>query len=89
MKIISIILTFILIALSYQLLVSDGGLVKVHRIEQSLKVQEEINKGLLQRNNALEAEVKDLRRGQHALEERARADLGMIKNDETFYQFTK
>lgn len=56
------------------------------RIRQAVESQQEENARLQARNNALRAEVEDLKRGTAAIEERARSELGMIKKGETFYQ---
>jgi len=58
----------------------------VHHLEQAKQVQIEENDQLLERNQSLAAEVYDLKNGYEAIEERARSEMGMIKNDETFYQ---
>ncbi len=60
----------------------------MHRIKQAVAEQQAENLRLRQRNAVLEAEVNDLKNGQAAIEERARLDLGMIKDDETFYLVT-
>jgi len=83
-------LTFILIALllglQYKLWVGEGSLAEVWSLHQASEVQSVENEGLKERNAALEAEVKDLKQGSEAVEERARTELGMIKDGETFYQ---
>jgi len=58
----------------------------VHHLEQAKQVQVEENEQLQERNQSLAAEVHDLKNGYEAIEERARSEMGMIKNDETFYQ---
>ncbi|MBM2830878.1 MAG: septum formation initiator [Gammaproteobacteria bacterium] len=58
----------------------------VHHLEQAKQVQIEENEQLQERNQSLAAEVHDLKNGYEAIEERARSEMGMIKNDETFYQ---
>jgi len=75
-----------LLALQYRLWVSDNGLREVWRLEQAIAAQQRENDALARRNRALEAEVRDLKEGHAALEERARTDLGMIGANETFYQ---
>lgn len=58
----------------------------VHHLQQVKQLKEEENRELLERNQALAAEVLDLKTGYDAIEERARSEMGMIKNTETFYQ---
>ena len=79
-------LLLILLVLQYQLWVADGGLPETRRLRQELEEQHKLNEQLQARNNALEAEVEDLKKGLSAIEERAREDLGMIKEGETFFQ---
>jgi len=63
----------------------DGGLGAVDHLEQLLDQQRLENGEMVERNRLLMAEVKDLRRGKDAIEERARSELGMIGEDEQFY----
>jgi cell division protein FtsB len=75
-----------LLALQYRLWVSANGMRDVWRLEQAIETQQKENAGLAERNRTLEAEVRDLKEGHAAIEERARTDLGMIGANETFYQ---
>ncbi|MFL6654004.1 MAG: cell division protein FtsB [Sulfurifustis sp.] len=75
-----------LIVLQYSLWFGSGGLLVKWELKRELAVQREENARLRDRNRALTAEVIDLKEGLAAIEERARADLGMIKKGETFYQ---
>jgi cell division protein FtsB len=86
MKTILYILAGILIGLQYPLWLGDGGVLALWKIKQEIAVQKLENAGLKERNLALEAEVRDLKEGYEALEERARAELGMLRRGETFYQ---
>ena len=79
-------LVILLLLLQYRLWVGDGSLAEVWRLYQQVEAQRAENQRLLERNQALEAEVEDLKRGLDAIEERAREDLGMIRDGETFYQ---
>ena len=72
--------------LQYKLWLGDGSLAGIWRIHQAIEMQRQENAKLKERNAALDAEVKDLKHGLDAIEERARAELGMIKKDETFYR---
>ena len=86
MRLLLIILVVVLVMLQYKLWVGDGGVSEVWRLKNSVEQQQQENRVLKERNMALEAEVKDLKQGLEAVEERARSELGMIKEDETFYQ---
>ena len=78
----------VFLILQFKLWFGEGGIVDVHRIKHAVAEQQAENLRLRQRNGVLEAEVNDLKNGQAAIEERARLDLGMIKDDETFYLVT-
>jgi cell division protein FtsB len=79
-------LVLLFFVLQYRLWVGDGSLAEVQRLRESLTVQEAENAQLRERNAGLEAEVRDLKQGLHAVEERARSELGMVKEGETFFQ---
>lgn len=81
-------ITFIaLIALiQYPLWLGKGGWLKVWDYNYQLEQQKEVNQKLKIRNAGLEAEVRDLKQGYEAIEERARYELGMIRQDEIFIQ---
>jgi cell division protein FtsB len=72
--------------LQYRLWVGEGSLAEVHNLRQEIGLQQTDLERLKQRNRVLEAEVLDLKTGLEALEERARTELGMIKEGELFYQ---
>lgn len=77
----------ILIALlQYPLWLGKGSWLRVWDLNRQVALQQEKNTTLKARNGTLEAEVRDLKSGQAAIEERARSELGMIKQDEVFYQ---
>ena len=80
----SLIVLFIL--LQFDLWVGEGSLATVWQLEQAVDQQLAENKTLQERNSALAGEVKDLKKGMQAIEERARSELGMIKQGETFFQ---
>ena len=87
MRLLVVILIGLLIWLSYQLWIpEDRGVKQVRMLEQALKDQKKENAALEERNNALEAEVKNLKEGLAAIEERARVELGLIRKDETFFR---
>ena len=72
--------------LQYPLWVGKGGWLKVWEYDRQLQVQKEMTKKLEIRNAGLDAEVRDLKQGYDAIEERARFELGMVRQDETFVQ---
>lgn len=75
-----------LLLLQYRLWFSNDGVRDVLRLKDEVAAQQQQNAALAERNRQLVAEVQDLKQGYAALEERARADLGMIAGNETFYQ---
>jgi cell division protein FtsB len=76
----------LLLLLQYRLWFAEGSRAELARLEAKIEAQQTVNAGLSQRNRKLELEVLDLQRGLDSLEERARQDLGMIREGETFYQ---
>jgi cell division protein FtsB len=84
------VLTFALVALvaliQYPLWLGKGSWLRAWEIDQQIRAQKELNGRLQARNAAADAEVRDLKQGYEAIEERARNELGMIKNDEIFFQ---
>ena len=89
MKPLSIALAGILLALQYPLWIGKGSWMRVWELDRGLAQQRGANAKLKARNDALDAEVRDLKQGLEAIEERARLELGMIKKDEVFYQIVK
>ena len=86
MRILIGILFVLFLWLQYRLWVGEGSLAEVHNLRQEIGRQQTELERLTQRNRVLEAEVLDLKTGLEALEERARTELGMIKEGELFYQ---
>jgi cell division protein FtsB len=80
-------LTGLLLLLQGRLWITDEGWSEVVRLRNSVAAQQFDNEQLAERNARLQAEVSDLKEGFAALEERARADLGMVGADESFYLF--
>ena len=76
----------LIVALQYPMWLGKGGWLQVRRYEGELAAQREANAKLKVRNDALDADVRDLKTGSEAIEERARAELGMIRQDEVFFQ---
>ena len=86
MKTVLYVLTGMFIGLQYPLWLGDGGLFSLWKLKQEIATQQAENIALKERNSALEAEVLDLKQGYEALEERARAELGMVRRGETLFQ---
>ncbi|MDH3221609.1 MAG: cell division protein FtsB [Gammaproteobacteria bacterium] len=86
MKILLAVLFVILIGLQYKLWLGDGSLSEIVQLSRELEIQKKKLRELEERNKILEAQVLDLQNGLDAFEEKARNDLGMIKQGETFIQ---
>jgi cell division protein FtsB len=85
-KIIAFILLVLLIWLQYKIWLQDGGLPEVLQLQQEIETVKTEVKRLQERNSSLDAEVRDLKKGLRAIEERARSEMGMIKEGEVYYQ---
>ena len=88
MKWLWVISLFLLAALQYRLWVGEGSLAHVAQLKQEISSQESENEKLLERNRVLTAEVIELKQGQETIEERARHELGMVKEGETLFQLS-
>ena len=86
MKILAGILGALIVAIQFPLWLGKGGWLRVWDVDRQLDAQQLKNTGLETRNNALAAEVKDLKQGHEAIEERARYELGLVRPDEVFFQ---
>lgn len=86
MKPLAIALAVLLVLIQYPLWLGKGSWARVWDTSRQLKAEQDSNDKLRQRNAALDAEVRDLKQGSDAIEERARNELGMVKKDEIFYQ---
>src|SRR4051812_38023417 len=89
MKILSFVLAALLVAIQYPLWLGKGGWLRVWDLDRQVTAHKDSNTKLQTRNQGLDAEVRDLKQGMDAIEERARYELGMIKQDEVFYQLLK
>jgi len=87
MKGLIVALAILLLALQYRLWFGEGSVQKVWRLQEESRATQTEFARLQTRNHALAAEVEDLKSGLDAVEERARTDLGMIGEGETFYRF--
>jgi cell division protein FtsB len=86
MKWLAAVLVAVVALLQVRLWLSDDGVRELSRLEAAVAAQRGQNDQLTDRNKQLAAEVRDLKNGMAALEERARSELGMISSNETFYQ---
>ena len=86
MKILLSIIILLVALLQYRLWYGDGGIEEIQSYQLRLDDLKKKVDEKKQRNEALNAEILDLKKGQEAIEERAREELGMIKEDETFFQ---
>jgi cell division protein FtsB len=86
MRVLTLILALLILALQYPLWLGKGSWLKAWEVDQELSKQNAENERLKARNASLDAEVKDLKTGYEAIEERARSELGMVKQDEVFFQ---
>ncbi|MBA3508120.1 MAG: cell division protein FtsB [Betaproteobacteria bacterium] len=86
MRVMAFVLTALILALQYPLWLGKGGWLQLRETDRQLALQRQANEGLKARNAALDAEVRDLKTGYGAIEERARAELGMMRSDEVFFQ---
>jgi len=79
----------LLVLLQYRLWFGDAGVREVNRLHAEIEHQKAENDVLRERNRTLSAEVQDLKKGTTAIEERARTDLGMVGQRETYYQVVR
>jgi cell division protein FtsB len=89
MKAMAAVFAALILALQWPLWFGKGGWTRVWDLGNQLELARESNQQLAQRNAGLDAEVRDLKQGLEAVEERARQDLGMIKTDELFVQIVE
>ncbi len=86
MKWLTLALVALVALIQYPLWLGKGGWLRVWEVDKQIVAQREINTRLKARNGALDAEVRDLKQGLDAIEERARSELGMVRQDEIFFQ---
>jgi len=88
-KALSVLLVSLLALVQFRVWVGDKSLAEVWRLHQAIEHQRSENALLRSRNQRLEAEVRDLKNGLDAVEERARLELGMIRKDEIYFQIVE
>jgi cell division protein FtsB len=86
LRLLGLVFALLILAIQYPLWLGKGGWLRVRELNAQVEAQKEVNAGLKARNTALDAEVRDLKQGTEAIEERARSELGMIRQDEIFFQ---
>lgn len=86
MRALLIVLAVLLLAIQWPLWFGKGGWLRVAELQRGLQAQREANGKLAERNAALNAELDSLRQGREAIEERARMQLNMLRDDEVFFQ---
>ena len=86
MRVVTLILIALLLLLQYPLWLGKGSWLKVWDMNRQLEAQQQSNKQTKARNASMDAEVLDLKQGTEAIEERARSEMGMIKEGEVYYQ---
>jgi cell division protein FtsB len=86
MKVLSLVLVVLIGLIQYPLWLGKGSWFRVWEVDSQIKSQRDKNAALQTRNNVLDADVRDLKQGLDAIEERARSEMGMIKQDEIFFQ---
>ncbi len=84
-----LILALVLAGLQYRLWVGEGSFAQVKDLGDQIAEQKSENERLLERNRVLEAEVMELKKGMETVEERARHELGMVRDGETLYQISQ
>lgn len=86
LKVLGFILFLLLCLIQYPLWLGKGSMWELYELNKQLDIQVKINADYQKENEALKAEVDDLKKGTNAIEERARSELGMVKKDEIFFQ---
>jgi cell division protein FtsB len=86
-RLLGLALVTLIVLIQYPLWLGKGSWLRAAEIERQVSAQKAKNAELELRNAALAAEVKDLKTGTEAIEERARQELGMVRSDEVFYQY--
>jgi len=85
-KLLTLALVTLIALMQYPLWLGKGSWLRVWEVDQQIRSQRDTNSKLKARNAALDAEVRDLKQGYDAIEERARSELGMVRADEIFFQ---
>jgi cell division protein FtsB len=86
LRILAAIFAVLILVLQYPIWLGKGGWLRVRELDRQVEAQKRTNATLATRNSALDADVRDLKQGYEAIEERARSELGMIRGNEVFFQ---
>lgn len=89
MRLIVIALLVLFLGLQYEFWFAKGSVISAWKLRDHIDTQQQLNDQLKKRNEAIRADITDLKSGDKAIEERARSELGMVKKGETFYQVVK
>ena len=89
MKLLAAVLSVLIVLIQFPLWLGKGGWLRVWDLDRQVQAQKDQNLKVQKRNVALDAEVRDLKQGLDAVEERARYELGMVKQDEVFFQIVE
>lgn len=89
MKFIALLLVLFLVMMQVNIWLTKDGYSRVAEIKELIQDQQKENNAMVSRNSQLKEEIKDLKDGYSAIEEKAREDIGMIKEGEEFYLFTE
>lgn len=87
MRLLAIVLGLLVLAIQYPLWFGKGGWLRVRELDRQVEAQRVVNAKLAARNAELAAEVGSLREGREAIEERARTELNMVRDDELLFRF--
>ena len=87
MRVLIAALVVVLLLLQYRLWIAEGSLAERHRLQRQVEEQTRVNEQLRQRNAVLEREVLELQTGREGIEQRAREQLGLVREGEVYYQF--
>jgi cell division protein FtsB len=86
-KLLGALIVALIVLIQYPLWLGKGGWLRAWEMDRQVEIQKTKNHQLEIRNAALAAEVRDLKQGTEAIEERARQEMGMLRSDEVFFQF--
>ena len=88
MRVIVLCLVIVILSLQYKLWFGNDGLIEWMHLSKQLAEKNQDNKASASRNFSIATDIAELKRGEEGIEERARYDLGMVKQDEVYYQFS-
>ena len=89
MRLVTIVLIILFLLLQVDIWIKEDGHKRKIELTEMIEIQTEANKDMTIRNNQLQQEILDLKNGTEAIEEKARTEMGMIKEGEEFYLIAK